>query len=157
MEKGQLDAASFQFADWLTLDARSPGKFHLIDMGETFDTIGFSVWVNSPWASQNRELATAFYAEMLKTNAMIQEDQSILATAMSKYLSSIPAGIQSSLIQTYLTQVHAWPADGGDVQSLVASLAFSTKSGDLKAGLDANALVDQTVRNGALQLVGQAK
>jgi ABC-type nitrate/sulfonate/bicarbonate transport system substrate-binding protein len=156
MEKGQLDAASFQYADWLTLDARSPGKFHLIETGTTFDTIGFAVWANEPWASQNRDLATAFYAEMLKTYAMIHEDQSILATAMSKYLSSIPAGIQSSLIATYLTKVHAWPANAGNVQSLAASLAFSTKSGDLKPGLDANALVDGTVRNGALRLVGQA-
>jgi hypothetical protein len=157
MEKGQLDAASFQYADWLTLDARSPGQFHLIDTGATFDTIGFAVWVNSSWAGQNRDLATAFYAELLKTYAMIHEDQSILATAMSKYLSSIPAGIQGSLIDAYLTKVHAWPANGGDIQSLVTSLAFSTKSGDLKPGLDANAIADKAVRDGALRLVGQAK
>jgi hypothetical protein len=156
MEKGELDAASFQYADWLALDARSPGRFHLIETGPIFVQSGFHVWINSTWAGQNPDLAAAFYAEILKTYAMIREDRSILATAMTKYLSSIPAAIQSSLIETYLTQVKAWPPDGGDPSTLTAAVEFHTKGGDIKAGMDGNALVDQAVRTKALQLVGQA-
>lgn len=160
MEKDQLDATIAQMADWLLLDARSPGKFKLIDTGTTFDITGAHYWVNNAWATKNPEVAAAFYAEILKTFAMIREDKTIVQPAIIKFIPAFTTNNPTvSLVNSYITSttINAWPADGGTTSKVANAITFFTGTGDLKAGLSADSLVNTAVRTKALQLVGQAK
>ncbi len=160
MEKDQLDATIAQMADWLLLDARAPGKFKLLDTGTTYDITGAHYWVNNAWATKNPDLAVAFFAEILKTFAMIQEDHTIVQPAIIKFIPVFTTNNPTvSLVNTYITSaaIKAWPANGGDTTKVANALTFFTGTGDLKAGLAADTLTNTTVRTKALQLVGQAK
>ena len=157
MENGQLDATILQFGDWVELDHRSPGKFHLLDTGGALNITGAELWVNKSWADQHPDLAAAFLAEIFRTFEMIQEDPSVLKAAVEKDLPGTSPDTLDSLIQQYIDTVKAWPGNGGDTSPVAATLDYFTKAGELQPGLDANALVDQAVRTKALQLVNESQ
>ena len=152
----QLDGTIAQVADWLNLDAETPGKFRLLDTGNLFDISGTQLWVNNDWAAKNPDVAAAYLAETLKTFRIVREDPTVLYDAMRKYLPKTPESQYEPAVKAYMDVVQAWLPDGGGIESVDTTLKFFTESGDLKTALDARKMANETVRSKAMALVPTA-
>ena len=78
IQNNQIDATLVQLGDWLNLDAKAPGRYHIIKTGNLFNISGASFWANVDWLRKNEEVATAYLVELLKTFRMVHANPKIL-------------------------------------------------------------------------------
>ncbi|MBI4492062.1 MAG: ABC transporter substrate-binding protein [Chloroflexi bacterium] len=150
----QIDATLVQLADWLNLEAQAPGKFHVIVSGGPFNISGSGFWVNVDWLEKNRELATAYVAETLKTYRMIYATPKLLEDVVVKYVPDTKPEVVPATVKAYLG-IGAWPRNGGDTSMLKETIQFFTERDELKPGMEASKLVESSVLENALKIVGK--
>lgn len=155
LRNDQIDATLVQLADWLNLDAQTPGRFHVIPTGGLYNISGAGLWANVEWLDKNREVATAYVAETLKTFRMIHANPKLLEEAVSKYVPDTPKEAIPRAIQAYREVIGAWPQNGGTPQMLDLAINFFTPLGELKPGLESAKLVRGDVLENALAMVGK--
>jgi len=118
LQNNQIDATLVQLGDWLNLDARAPGRYHIIRTGNLFNISGASFWANVDWLRKNEEVATAYIAELLKSFRMVHANPKILEPLVAKHLPDMPKDIIAPAIKGYIEIVRAWPQNGGDTSIL---------------------------------------
>lgn len=155
IQNNQIDATLVQLGDWLNLDAKAPGKYHIIRTGSLFNISGASFWANVDWLRKNEEVATAYLAELLKTFRMVHANPKILEPVVAKHLPDMPKTIIAAAIKGYLEVVRAWPQNGGDTSILDDTVKFFTDNGELKTAVNTKELVDSKILAGALSKVGR--
>jgi ABC-type nitrate/sulfonate/bicarbonate transport system substrate-binding protein len=155
IQNNQIDATLVQLGDWLNLDSKAPGRFHVIRTGNLFNISGASFWANVDWLRKNEEVATAYVAELLKTFRMVHANPKILEPVVAKHLPDMPKHIIASAIKAYLEIVRAWPQNGGDTSILDDTVKFFTDNGELKTAVNTKELVDSKILAGALSKVGK--
>ena len=155
IQNNQIDATLVQLGDWLNLDAKAPGKYHIIKSGNLFNISGSSFWANVDWLRKNEDVATAYFAEMLKTFRMVHANPKILEPVVAKHLPDMPKNIIAPAIKGYLEVVRAWPQNGGDTSILDDTVKFFTDNGELKTAVNTKELVDSKILAGALNRIGK--
>jgi ABC-type nitrate/sulfonate/bicarbonate transport system substrate-binding protein len=154
LRNGQIDATLVQLSDWLNLDAQAPGRFHVIVSGGPFNISGSGLWANTDWLEKNREIATAYLAETLKTFRIINGNPQLLEKATLTYVPDTRPESLAPTVRTY-RQIGAWPQNGGDSSMLEEAIRFFTEQGELKPGLDAKAIVAGGNLQNALKMIGR--
>jgi ABC-type nitrate/sulfonate/bicarbonate transport system substrate-binding protein len=154
LRNGQIDATLVQLSDWLNLDAQAPGRFHVIVSGGPFNISGSGLWANTDWLEKNREIATAYLAETLKTFRIINGNPQLLEKATLTYVPDTRPESLAPTVRTY-RQIGAWPQNGGDSSMLEDAIRFFTEQGELKPGLDAKAIVAGGNLQNALKMIGR--
>jgi ABC-type nitrate/sulfonate/bicarbonate transport system substrate-binding protein len=155
LQNNQIDATLVQLGDWLNLDARAPGRYHIIKTGNLFNISGASFWANVDWLRKNEEVATAYIAELLKSFRMVHANPKILEPLVAKHLPDMPKDIIAPAIKGYIEIVRAWPQNGGDTSILDDTVKFFTDNGELKTAVNTKELVDSKILAGALGKVGK--
>jgi ABC-type nitrate/sulfonate/bicarbonate transport system substrate-binding protein len=150
----QIDGTLVQVADWLNLEAKAPGRFHVLQTGGLYNISGAGLWANAEWLEKNPEVATAYVAETLKTYRMIHADPGLMETAVPKYVPDSPKEAIAPATKAYLDIVRAWPQNGGDTTMLVDTIKFFEGLGELKPGMDAKTIVNTTVLENSIKIVG---
>jgi ABC-type nitrate/sulfonate/bicarbonate transport system substrate-binding protein len=154
LRNGQIDATLVQLSDWLNLDAQAPGKFHVLVSGGPFNISGSGIWANSDWLEKNRDVASAYLAETLKTFRMINGNSQLLEKATLTYVPDTRPEALAPTVRTY-RQIGAWPQNGGDASMLEDAIRFFTEQGEIKPGLDAKSIVDGGTLQNALKMIGR--
>jgi ABC-type nitrate/sulfonate/bicarbonate transport system substrate-binding protein len=154
LRNGQIDATLVQLSDWLNLDAQAPGRFHVIVAAGPFNISGSGFWTNNDWLEKNREVATTYLAETLKTFRMINANPKLLEKATLTYVPDTRPEALPATLKTY-AQIGAWPQNGGDPSMLEDAIRFFTEQGELKPGLDAKQVVNTTILQNALKMIGR--
>lgn len=155
LQNNQIDATLVQLGDWLNLDAKAPGRYHVIRTGNLFNISGASFWANVDWLRKNEEVATAYIAEVLKSFRMVHANPKILEPLVAKHLPDMPKNIIAPAIKAYIEIVRAWPPNGGDTSILDDTVKFFTDNGELKTAVNTKELVDSKILAGALSKVGK--
>ena len=155
LQNNQIDATIVQLGDWLNLDAQAPGRYHVIKTGNLFNISGASFWANTDWLRKNEEVATAYFAEQLKTFRMVHANPRILEPVIAKNLPDMPKNIIAPAIKAYIEVVRAWPQNGGDTSILDDTVKFFTQNGELKSGVNTKEMVEPKILASALSKVGR--
>jgi len=155
LQNNQIDATIVQLGDWLNLDAQAPGRYHVIKTGNLFNISGASFWANTDWLRKNEEVATAYFAEQLKTFRMVHANPRILEPVIAKNLPDMPKNIIAPAIKAYIEVVRAWPQNGGDTSILDDTVKFFTQNGELKSGVNTKEMVEPKILSSALSKVGR--
>jgi ABC-type nitrate/sulfonate/bicarbonate transport system substrate-binding protein len=150
----QIDGTLVQVADWLNLEAKAPGRFHILETGGLYNISGAGLWANTEWLEKNPEVATAYVAETLKTYRMIHADPKVMEAAVPKYVPESPKEAIAPATKAYLDIVRAWPQNGGDTTMLVDTIKFFEGLGELNPGMDAKTIVNTTVLENSIKIVG---
>jgi ABC-type nitrate/sulfonate/bicarbonate transport system substrate-binding protein len=155
LQNNQIDATLVQLGDWLNLDAKAPGRYHIIRTGSLFNISGASFWTNVDWLRKNEEVAIAYIAEVLKSFRMVHANPKILEPLVAKHLPDMPKNIVAPAIKAYIEIVRAWPQNGGDTAILDDTVKFFTDNGELKTAVNTKELVDSKILASALSKVGK--
>jgi ABC-type nitrate/sulfonate/bicarbonate transport system substrate-binding protein len=155
LQNNQIDATLVQLGDWLNLDAKAPGRYHIIKTGTLFNISGASFWANTDWLRKNEEVAIAYVAELLKTFRAVHANPKILEPLVAKHLPDMPKNIIPAAIKAYIEIVRAWPQNGGDTSILDDTVKFFTDNGELKSAVNTKELVEPKILAGALSKVGK--
>ena len=155
LQNNQIDATLVQLGDWLNLDAKAPGKYHIIKSGNLFNISGSSFWANVDWLRKNEDVAVAYLAELLKSFRMVHANPKILEPVVAKHLPDMPKNIIAPAIQGYLEVVRAWPQNGGDTSILDDTVKFFTDNGELKTAVNTKEIVDAKILAAALSKIGK--
>ena len=155
LQNNQIDATLVQLGDWLNLDDKAPGRYHIIKTGNLFNISGASFWGNVDWLQKNEDVAVAYVAELLKSFRMAHANPKILEPVVAKYLPDMPNNIIAPAIKAYLDVVRAWPQNGGDTSILDDTVKFFTDSGELKTPVNTKEIVDSKILASALAKVGK--
>ena len=113
LRNGQIDATLVQLSEWLNLDAQAPGRFHVIVSAGPFNISGSGLWANNDWLERNREIATAYIAETLKTFRMIRANPKLIESATLTYVPDTKPEALPATVKAY-REIGAWPQNGGD-------------------------------------------
>jgi ABC-type nitrate/sulfonate/bicarbonate transport system substrate-binding protein len=155
LQNNQIDGTLVQLGDWLNLDDKAPGRYHIIKTGNLFNISGASFWANIDWLRKNEEVAVAYVAELLKSFRMAHANPKVLEPMVVKYLPDMPKNIIAPAIKAYLEVVRAWPQNGGDTSILDDTVKFFTDSGELKTPINTKEIVDSKILVAALAKVGK--
>jgi ABC-type nitrate/sulfonate/bicarbonate transport system substrate-binding protein len=155
LQNNQIDATLVQLGDWLNLDAKAPGRYHVINTGNLFNISGASFWANTDWLRKNEEVGIAYIAELLKTFRAVHANPKILEPVAAKHLPDMPKNIIGPAIKAYIAIVRAWPQNGGDTSILDDTVKFFTENGELKSAVNTKELVESKILAGALSKVGK--
>jgi ABC-type nitrate/sulfonate/bicarbonate transport system substrate-binding protein len=155
LQNNQIDATLVQLGDWLNLDSKAPGRFHIIKTGTLFNISGASFWANTDWLRKNEEVAIAYVAELLKTFRAVHANPRILEPLVAKHLPDMPKNIVAPAIKAYIEIVRAWPQNGGDTSILDDTVKFFTENGELKTAVNTKELVEPKILAAALSKVGK--
>lgn len=155
LQNNQIDATIVQLGDWLNLDAQAPGRYHIIKTGNLFNISGASFWATEDWLRKNDEVATAYFAELLKTFRMVHANPKILEPVVAKYLPDMPKNIIAPAIKAYIEVVRAWPQNGGDTSILDDTVKFFSQNGELKSGINTKEMVEPKIVANALNKIGR--
>lgn len=155
LQNNQIDATIVQLGDWLNLDAQAPGHYHIIKTGNLFNISGASFWATEDWLRKNDEVATAYFAELLKTFRMVHANPKILEPVVAKYLPDMPKNIIAPAIKAYIEVVRAWPQNGGDTSILDDTVKFFSQNGELKSGINTKEMVEPKIVANALNKIGR--
>ena len=154
LRNGQIDATLVQLSDWLNLDAQAPGRFHVIVSAGPFNISGSGLWANNDWLERNREIATAYIAETLKTFRMIRANPKLIESATLTYVPDTKPEALPATVKAY-REIGAWPQNGGDSSMLEDAIRFFTEQGELKPGIDSKQIVSMANLQTALKMIGR--
>lgn len=155
LQNNQIDATLVQLGDWLNLDAKAPGKYHIIKSGNLFNISGSSFWANVDWLRKNEDVAVAYLAELLRSFRMVHANPKILEPVVAKHLPDMPKNIIAPAIKGYIEVVRAWPQNGGDTSILDDTVKFFTDNGELKSAVNTKEIVDAKILAAALSKIGK--
>jgi NitT/TauT family transport system substrate-binding protein len=157
MISGQIDATPLKLADWVALNLKEPGRFHvLVNFSEGLaDLATESLYANADWLTSNKELATAFLAESLKTHRILAEDPKPLEEASRKYLPEMDPKLTPDVIKGY-GAIGGFPVNGGMTpEKAEGTIRFFTRPGQLEPGLTVDKVSNLSVLDAALSLLGR--
>lgn len=159
----QIDATYLQLSDWITVNKKQPGKFHILtNFSKELDIITGGVAVSTKWLESNKDIAIAYVAEILKTNRMITAKPNLMKEVAKKHL---PAEVDSATLDEFISAYMAiggWVQNGGlSPDKIEATIKFFTgrrdfkTRGRLKPGLTATKVADFEILKGALKIIGK--
>jgi hypothetical protein len=85
---------------------------------------------------------------------MINANPKLLEKATLTYVPDTRPEALPATLKTY-GQIGAWPQNGGDASMLEDAIRFFTEQGELKPGLDSKQIVNTTVLQNALKIIGR--
>jgi len=154
MINGKLDAGLSQLADWINLNTKAPGKFHLLDIGNAFAPLSVGIWANSDWVEKNPDAAAAFTAELLNTYRQVRASPNALSDGIAKYVKGFDSAAIPNTVQAFY-DLGAWPANGSNSSLLADAIKFFQGVGEVPSTMTADKVVNTQVLPAALKLVGQ--
>jgi NitT/TauT family transport system substrate-binding protein len=122
---GQLDAGLLEIADWVQLDAKAPGKFHIIfNFAQDLpDIVITGMYVSDDFAAKHPVAVKDYLRANLQVNRDIAQDHSILLNEAASQLD-IGAAQLKPVVEEYM-QLKAWDVNGGlTVEKVKANVDF---------------------------------
>lgn len=154
---GQIDASPLELADWINVNQKSPGKFHLL---ENFarglpDLSTTPIYVNVPWAERNRQLVVTYLAELLKTHRIIQANPQRIQEAAAQKIEALDKQVIPEITRAY-QEINAFDEAGGLTLSKVnGTIKFFTDAGQIEPGMTAEKAADLSYIQEAQRLVNR--
>jgi NitT/TauT family transport system substrate-binding protein len=138
MIAGQLDASVVQFADWLTLQDKAPGKFHVIyDVPtENPDIIDSTIFASKKTLESNPNYVKKFLAAVQEEYGSVYSDANALATAIATIVPETSKEHATELADEVIKD-RIWPPDGGFSNDKINATLNALKTAGL---LDATSL-----------------
>lgn len=114
MLAGQLDASVIQFADWLTMQKKAPGKFHILyDVAKANPNITDSViFTSTKTIASSKDYVKSFLDAVRAEYAKLYSNPSQLATDIMANVQGTTAAGAKELVKFAIGD-RIWPADGG--------------------------------------------
>jgi ABC-type nitrate/sulfonate/bicarbonate transport system substrate-binding protein len=156
LQTGEIDGAMMELDDWLYLDDRAPGGFHiLVDVAREFSDIQISSFaVRAEWAKQNPDLVKDFLRTLVAVYRRVVENPWLLQEENARRLS-VDTASAKRLTDAFLA-ANAWDLNGGwTAASVQATIDFLTNTGSLPAGLKAEDVADLAYLNAVLDEIGR--
>ena len=156
LQAREVAAAYLELEDWLQLQERAPGQFHvLIDFAQEFPNIQQSTFsMRREWAQQHPELVKDFVRALLTANRSVMANRQLLRDGIVKYLS-IEAAQAQLLAGPYLA-AGIWDANGGTtVENIEYTLQFLRDGGILTADSKVEDVADLSYLNAVLAEIGR--
>ncbi len=155
---GQIDATPLKTSDWVRINAEQPGKFHLlVSFAEGLADLATEPYAtNVDWLQKNRDVAVAFFAELLKTHRMLASNPKLIEEAAPRLLEEkIDPKALPEAIRAYQA-IDIFPVNGGLTPKKVeGTIKFFEESGVLQPGLTVDKVADLSVLEDALKIVGR--
>ena len=151
LENGELDATLVQYSDLVELQNISdPGEYVEVDMGGALDWNGGNWWVNTEWAENNYDVATEYFAEVLRTCQIVRDDPSVLREATLEHTETSEESVDE-VVEIYLDpeRVNLCPEDGGGTELLQAIIDYNVETEEVEP-IDVNDVVHPTLLEDAL-------
>lgn len=151
---GTLDASPSQTDDWLDLERKAPGKFHiLINLGEEFPDLQISSYhMRQEFGAQHADLVKAFARAIILANRSIQ-DKNVLRAAIIKYLGFTP-DVADQAAAAYLA-VKQWDVNGGETEAKIKFTLDLLKKSGLDDKLTPDDVADLSFVNAVLDEIGR--
>lgn len=132
MIAGQLDASVVQFADYLTLQAQAPGKFHVIyDVAkENPDIIDSVIFTSTSVIKSDPTSVKNFVAALQTTYGSVYQDPTALAANIERLVPKT-AQADAKTLATQTSEDKIWPADGGFSADKINATLTALKSAGL--------------------------
>lgn len=153
---GQLDASLLELADWEQLDAKTPGKFHIIfnfakDLPEMIVT---GLFVSDDFAAKHPDAVKDYLRANLQVNRDIAQDHSLLLNEAAKELD-IDAATLKPVVEDYF-KFNAWDQNGGLNDNLVkVNLDFLDTLDGFDTSVTPAQVADLSFLNSVLDEIGR--
>jgi ABC-type nitrate/sulfonate/bicarbonate transport system substrate-binding protein len=157
MLSGQIDATVLFLSDFVSINQQAPGKFHV---QKTFaeglpDLMANTVLGNPAWLQANRDVAVAFFAEVLKSNRIANANPGLLEETARRLLPEIPADVMKEIVREYVAR-DIFPPNGGLTQKKVeGTIKFFEEAGQIKPGLTVQQTSNPGILDAAYTIVGR--
>jgi NitT/TauT family transport system substrate-binding protein len=152
----QVDGAYLELEDWVTLQRRAPGKFHiLLDFAKEFPQVQYTALsIRREWAKQNPETVKDYVLALLTAERTVMSVPGALQDGIVKYLSRDSAQAQE-LAAAYIS-AGAWDVNGGLTRdNLGTTLEFLASSGLVPQDTKVDNVADLSYLNAVLDKIGR--
>ncbi len=156
---GQIDSTMVQLSDWINLNQQRPGEFPILMKfsEELPGLLGGVLVANRTWLAKNKDVATAYVAEILSTARGIASDSKPLEEAARKYQSKTEVKAFPLTYKTYKKDLGGFPQNGGLTSARIqASIDLFTELKLIKPGLTVDKVSNLNILEGALKIIGKA-
>ena len=152
----QIDATPIELADWIDLQKKAPGRFHLLaDLAHDLPKLDSSaMYVNNDFLAKNRPALVDFVTELIKADRAVLANPDLLKQANKKYNLGNDDSIDE-IIKGYLS-INGFDKNGGfDADKMAYSIDFFTKANQLKPGVKVEDVADVSIINEVLAKLGK--
>ncbi|HZQ09881.1 MAG TPA: ABC transporter substrate-binding protein [Anaerolineae bacterium] len=156
LDTHQVDGSYLDIDDWLPLNQKEPGKFHvLIDYQKAYPQIQYSTFsVYNPWAKQHPEIVKDFVRAVLTANRQVMDDPQTLINEIVKRLSLNEADAKE-LARAFLN-LGLWDANGALTNdNLRYTMDFMVQNGAVPQGKSVQDVTDLSYLNAVLNEIGR--
>jgi NitT/TauT family transport system substrate-binding protein len=153
---GQIDASPTEMGDWVNIDTQAPGKFRiLVNFAESLPDLLIGTYnANTDWLQREQAVATAFFAEQVKTHRMVAANPNLLTEPTMKYVPAIKAEALPKVIKAYM-DVTSFPLNAALTQQQIDyTIKYHTDGGRLQPGLTADKVWNKQIWDDVLKIVG---
>lgn len=153
---GQLDASLLELGDWEQLDAKAPGKFHIIfNFAQDLpDIVITGLFVSEDFAAKHPEAVKDYLRANLQVNRDIAQDHSLVIDEAAKELD-MDASTLKPVMEDYF-RVNAWDLNGGLTDELVKkNLEFLKTLDGFDQSLTPDQAADLSYLNAVLDEIGR--
>ena len=153
---GQIDASPLEFADWIDIQKKAPGRFRLLaDLAHDLPKLdSSSIYANQDFLTKNRPALVDFVTELIKADRAVLANPDLLKQANKKYNLGNDANLDD-VIKGYIG-INGFDKNGGfDADKVAYSLDFFTKADQLKPGLTLEQVADVSIINEVLGKLGK--
>jgi ABC-type nitrate/sulfonate/bicarbonate transport system substrate-binding protein len=120
--------------------------------------MGGVIVANTGWLEQNREVATAYVAEVLLDNRRAASDQKLMEEAVKKYQTEAELKAFPKTYESYQRDLGGFPQNGGSTPERVrTAIGLFTELDLVKPGLTVEQVADTTLLEGGLRLIGSVQ
>ena len=133
---GQIDASPLEIQDALGVQAKAPGKFHiLIAYSQLFPGLnGTAFWASDDWLAKNPKVVEDLIAANLETRRKAKADPQWLIGEAKRLFPQLDAKLVETVVKAYL-QADIWDVNGNlTPQTADFSLKFYSEAGSIKGG-----------------------
>jgi ABC-type nitrate/sulfonate/bicarbonate transport system substrate-binding protein len=156
LQAGEIDSAMLEVEEWLYLEDRAPGRFHVVaDVAQEFSDIRTSsLAVRTEWAKQNPEKVKDFLRTLLTMYRHVVENPHVAQEESVRRLS-LDAASAKRLTDAFLAS-NVWDVNGSLTEANVqTTIDFLAREGSVPAGLKAEDVADLTYLNAVLDEIGR--
>jgi NitT/TauT family transport system substrate-binding protein len=146
---GQIDATPLEISDVAALESAAGGQFvQVVDFAQRLpDLHPQTVYANSDFVADHRDLAQAFVSALVQEHAKINDDPQYLVGLVQKYLPD-DAGENTAAIARRYVDAGLFDAAGLTEQSLQGTIDFFVRAGVLEGGMTAADAADLSLLPG---------
>jgi len=156
LSKGQIDASPVQMLEFINLDNREPGRFHiLLSFSEASDTISQCLFARTDWIAQNGDIIEGVLRSLLEIYRRVNADPPFLKERAPKYLPGMDAKVLNRAADEYIKH-KIWDVNLGVSEAGAnGTVKFYMDAGILKQDVPADKWTDTRFLDKVLNEAGR--